>query len=77
MKIQVVRMEIKKDYIEINNITDKQLNYINAIEEYKATHKEIPSLRKICKLLECRENASTVFDMMNRLYKKGYDYRKM
>lgn len=77
MKVQVVRLDVRKDYIELNNLTDKQLAYINTIEKYKEKYKEIPSLRKICKLMEYKENASTVFDMLNRLYKKGYDFRQM
>ena len=75
MKIQVCRLDVRKDYITINNLTNKQLEYINTIEEYKETYKQVPSLRQICKLMGKDNKVSAAFDMMNRLYKKGYDYR--
>lgn len=74
MKIQVCRLEVKQEYIDVEKLTDKQLEYIKIIEDYKSTYKVIPSFRQICKLMNYN-SPGTIYNMMNKLYKKGYDYR--
>ena len=77
MEIKVCKLEAKEEYIKIKGyLTNKQLEYINLIEEFKMEHKKVPSIREICKLKGNR-NCSATLEMLQRLYKKGYNYKEI
>ena len=74
MKIKVTRIYAQKYEIETGfNYTSKQLQYIEAIENFKMYCKKIPTIREIAEMMEVNSPA-TVETMIKRLRNKGYEY---
>lgn len=71
--IKVCRLIATEDYIEVDKLTPRQLEYINVIEQYKKENKKVPTIREICKMVGCN-STGTVFTALNVLSDKGYEY---
>lgn len=56
--------------------SEKQLQYIDAIERYKMYTKKVPTIRDIAKIMEVKSPA-TVEYMLERLSNKGYNYKEV
>lgn len=76
MQIKVVRMQPYCDEIEIEDLTIPQLKCINVIERYKIKYHKVPTIREIMKLTK-HTSPATIQDMLNRLSKKGYNYKEI
>lgn len=57
-------------------MTFTQKLYIETIEKYKEENNKIPSIRTIAELIGVY-SPSTVFYMLKRLNRKGYNYKEM
>ena len=64
----------KTDHIkEYNDLPDNAKEYIETIEKYKRdNYGKVPSIRELADAMNVSSSA-TVFDMLKRLKKKGYD----
>lgn len=73
MEIQVCRFRCRFIKINVEELTEIQYKYVDAIEEYKFRYKKVPTIRTICKLVDVKSPA-TAFTMLETLKAKGYDY---
>ena len=73
-EVEVCNFKVEKIKISIDKLTDIQKAYVTEIENYKYKYKRIPTIRKICELVDCSSTGS-VYAMLDRLSYKGYDYR--
>lgn len=63
------------DKLELDKFTFTQRMYIETIEKYKRdNYGKVPSIRELADAMNVSSSA-TVFDMLKRLKKKGYDYK--
>ena len=74
VEIVVTRLKPTKETINVESLTYKQYKYVSSIENYKAVHKKVPTIRTICELVGVN-SPSTVFKTLELLQAKGYDYR--
>lgn len=77
MTIAVTRMHPNYEIHETGyDYTKKQVQYIDAIEHYKMFKKSVPTIREIANMMEVKSPA-TVMYMLERLEKKGYNYKEL
>lgn len=73
--IKVIKFEPKEIEIEVDKLTDTQREYVRRIEKYKKENGESPTIRTIAKLVGV-VSSGTVFNMLEALRVKGYDYKE-
>lgn len=77
-ELNVYNFKLENIKINVKELTERQREYVEVIEEYKRENYKVPSIRTIGKLLEVKNgNETSVYTTLMALKKKGYDYTKL
>lgn len=75
-KIKVIKLVPKEIEIEVEDLTKRQLDYINKIENFKKENLKYPTVREVCDLLD-GVTVGAVYPTLERLKDKGYFYNEV